>query len=228
MPETRLLNFLNLPWPAGLVLCAAGILFLVFGSRWRDFSLVLSTSFLAGAAALLFPAALPVNPLWLPVVACLASGLLSLLFPRAALTVLCAAVPAAVFALTAHLLCNLPTAHYLVAALSDRHLTTLIPGPDLHSPLVFTPAAVGLLAGLAFDLFRPDLALRVTLAFEGGLALVAGLALLAAAFFPQHLPPGYPMNYSQMGVALWFALAALGLFAQRAVDKSDPDQHLHP
>ena len=62
------------------------------------------------------------------------------------------------------------------------------------------------------------------MALLGGLALLAGLALVTTEFFARHLPPGYPMNYCQVGVALWLGLAALGILAQHRADQPAPEK----
>jgi hypothetical protein len=229
MSEVRLLTFQELPWSAGLVLIAAGIVLLVCGSRWRDFTEVLSTSFLAGAAALVTMPAVPVNPVWPAVAVCLAAGFLTILFRRAALVVLSGAVLAVALTLAAHLVCGWSPVQYVVASLSNSQVLTLTTGPDyFHSPLLLTLAAAGLLGGALLALLCPAWARRVTMALEGGLALVAGLALVTAEFFSRPLPPGYPMNYYKVGVAVWFGLAALGVLAQLAADNSDRTANCSP
>ena len=166
--------------------------------------------------------AVPFNPAWPAVAVCLVAGLLTIIFRRAAQTILCGAVLAGALTLAAHLLSGRPAAQYVIAALSNNRLLTVTAVPDvIHSPWLLGLAAAGLLGGVIFALLRPDFALRVTMALDGGLALVAGLTLVSAEFFSRQLPLGYPMNYCQVGVVAWLGLAALGVLAQQATDKSD-------
>ena len=130
MTELRVLNTLDVPWGAALVLIAAGMMLLVFGSRWRDFTEVFSASMFGGGLALLLVPPLPVNPIWPIVGVCLLSGLLMLVFRRVAAVILTGLVLGLSLSINVHLLAGWPSVSYYVWSLSSDQVRTVVHGPD--------------------------------------------------------------------------------------------------
>jgi len=221
MTELRVLNTLDVPWGAALVLIAAGMTLLVFGSRWRDFTEVFSGSMFGGGAALLLLPPLAVNPIWPIVGACLFSGMLMLVFRRVAVVILTGLVLGLSLSVIVHLLAGWTTQPYYVWSLSSDQVMTIVLGPDyLGSSLLLSLLVGGILLGVILALAAPNLTRRIAMGLQGGLALLVGAALVSSEFFSTHLPAGYPMQYLQAAAIAWLGLAALAVVVQNLVDKS--------
>jgi len=220
MSDLQALNDLDVPWSAGLVLVAAGTVLMLFGSRWRDFTEALSTSFLGGVAALLAMPALGVNPVWPAAAVCLLTGLGTILFRRIALVVLAAVVLGLALSVTANLLMGWPTIPLLVRSLSSEHVGTIVRVPDyVRSQLLFGLLTGGMLLGVILAIAVPTSARRVVMALEGSLAFLGGIALITGEFFSAQLPRGYPMKYSQVAAVVWLELAVVSILMQRLADR---------
>ncbi|MBN2581462.1 MAG: hypothetical protein JXL80_00230, partial [Planctomycetes bacterium] len=184
MVEQRILNTLDVPWGAALVLIAAGLAFIVLGSRWRDFTEVFSASVLGGAAAMLLAPPLPINPIWPIVGACLVAGLVTLVFRRVATTILAGLVSGLCLSIVVHVLTDRPVVPYYVWSLSSEQVSTVVMGPDyVGSPLLLGLLLGGILLGATLTLVAEVWARRMVMGLEGGLALLAGALLLGGEFF---------------------------------------------
>lgn len=220
MTELRVLNTLDVPWAAALVLIAAGMTLLVFGSRWRDFTEVFSASMFGGGAALLLVRPLAINPIWPIVGACLLSGLLMLLFRRVAAVILSGLIVGLSLSVIVHLLAGWTSVRYHVWSLSSDQVMTVVYGPDyLGSPPLLSLLVGGILLGVILALAAPDWSRRIVMGLQGGPALLVGAALISSEFFSAHLPPDYPMQYLQAATIAWLGLAALAVVVQNLVDK---------
>jgi hypothetical protein len=220
MSETRVLDTLDVPWSAGLVLLAAGLVLLTCGAKWRDFTEPLSTALLGGLGALLFGPNLGVSPLWPALVACFLCGLLTMLFRRVAAAVLAGVVLGLCLSIAVNLLAQGPAADYLAPGLSNDQVQTAVLGPNYFASEWSLAVLVGgALLGVILSVASPHWTRRAVLGLEGGLALLAGVVLLTSEFLTSYLPPGYPMKYSGVAVLAWLELAILGVLVQRNADK---------
>lgn len=220
MTDIQVLNSLDVPWSAGLVLLAAGVVWMVFGGLWRDFTEVLSTSLLGGVAALLFLPAMAVNPLWVVTGVCLAAGVLTVFFRRIALVVLTAVVFGVSLSLIGHLLAGRPTMPLLVHSLSREQVGVIVHLPDyLGSQLLLALLVGGMLLGVIVAFLSAGWARRMVMAVEGALAFLMGTVLLSLQFFSAQLGPGYPMRYSQVAVVVWIELAVVAVLMQRLAER---------
>ena len=224
MNDLQVLNDLDVPWSAGLVLVAAGTVLMLFGSRWRNFTEVLCTSFLGGVAALLVMPAMGVNPVWPAVAACLTAGVLTILFRRIALVVLAAVVTGVALSITANLLMGWPTIPLLVRSLSSGQVGTIVRVPDyLTSQLLLSLLLGGMLLGVILAIAAADWARWIAMALQGALAFLGGIAMVTVRFFSAQLPAGYPMKYSQVAAVVWLELAVVSILMQRLANKrTDP------
>ncbi|HOI56407.1 MAG TPA: hypothetical protein PLP01_14260 [Phycisphaerae bacterium] len=220
MVEQRILNTLDVPWSAALVLIAAGLALIVLGSRWRDFTEVFSASVLGGAAAMLLAPPLPLNPIWPIVGACLLAGLATLLFRRVATVILAGLVSGLSLSVAVHVLADRASVPYYVWSLSTDHVLTVVLGPDyVGSPLLLGLLLGGIVSGATLALAAEVWARRVVMGLEGGLALLAGAILLGGEFFSARLPSGYPMQYLKAVVVAWLGLAVLAVVVQHLAEK---------
>ena len=220
MTDWNVLNALRVPWTAGLVLLAGGMVLMVFGSRWRTFCEVLLASFAGGVAALLVLPPTPANPIWVAVGVCLAAGLLTLWLPRIAIVVLAAFTVGLTLSVSAHVLAELPSIPLLVSSLSNRQVGTVVHVPDyVGAQWMLGLLLGGMLLGVIVAVASLEWARRVVTASAGSLAFLAGIALITREFFSAHLPPGYPMKYAQVIVLLWAELTLVAILMQRRVEK---------
>ena len=220
MTDLQVLNALDVPWSAGLVLIAAGTVLMLFGSLWRHFTEALSTSFLGGVGALLLMPAMSVNPVWAAVGVCLAVGALTILFRRIALVVLTAVVLGLALSISLNLFVGWPTIPLLVRSLSSDHVGTVVNAPDyVTNQLLLSLLVGGMLLGVILAFISAEWARRTVMALEGALAFLGGIALVTAEFFASQLPRGYPMKYSQVAAVVWIELAVISVLMQRLVDK---------
>jgi hypothetical protein len=211
---------MQIPWSAGLVLVAAGVVWMVFGGLWRDFTEVLSTSLLGGLVALLFLPALEINPAWVVVGICLILGMATVLFRRVALVVLTAAVFGASLCLMANMLAGWPTVPFQVFSLSRPEVCVQVRLPDvLGSQLLMSLLFGGMLLGVIVAFLSIDWARRIVMAVEGALAFLAGAVLLSIEFFSAQPVAGYPMKYAQVVVVVWIELAVISVLMQRLAER---------
>jgi hypothetical protein len=221
MADLEVLNTLELPWSAGLVLTAAGAMLILFGSAWRDFTEVLVASFLAGVSALLWMPPLAVSPVWASVGACLAAGVLTILFRRVALVVLCAVTVGLALSIAVNLAAGWPAELYQVRSLSDEHVARAVRLPAyVTSQLLLGLLAGGMLLGAILAVATLGWARRVVMALVGSAGFLAGVSLVTERFFAPHLPPGYPMSYAQAAVVIWLELALLSVIMQRRAERA--------
>lgn len=218
--DVLVLNSMQIPWSVGLVLVAAGVVWMVFGGLWRDFTEVLSTSLLGGLAALLFLPAMEINPAWVVVGLCLVLGMATVLFRRVALVVLTAAVFGASLCLMVNLLAGWPTVPFQVFSLSRPEVCVVVQLPDvLGSPVLMSLLFGGLLLGVIVAFLSTDWARRIVMALQGSLAFLAGAVLLSIEFFSAQPGAGYPMRYAQVVVVVWIELAVISVLMQRLAER---------
>jgi hypothetical protein len=219
-PDLEVINVLDTPWSAGLVLLAAGAMLMVFGSRWRDFTEALSMSLTGGVAALLLTPHTAVNPLWIVVGVCLLLGVLTVLFRRVSLVVLTAVGLGVSLSLMANMLNGWPTAAFLVRSLSRDQVGVVVHIPDyVGTQWLLALLIGGMLAGVIVAIVSQRWARRVTMALGGSLAFLVGVVLVVRQFFSAHLEPGYPMKYSQVAAMVWVEVAVISLLMQRMADR---------
>jgi len=212
-PEMRLV----IPTWGCVLLAGAGVVYLVFGTRWPRLFNVLSMTLLGCVAGMVLSPCVPLAQPLVIVIGGVLLGGLSAFLRSVAHPVLSAVVLAAVFsALAALAVGEGGHTSYLVLNLADRSYSTQWSGPNLACDPVLAAFLTGLLAGATVAVVWVRFSWRLVTSAQGAALILVGLVELIAVWRGEGRTPlttSYPLTLG----ACWLCLVAIGLVVQHTL-----------
>ena len=212
---------LVIPVWGSILLVAAGVVYLVLGTRRLRLLNVLSMTFLGCIVGMVLSLWIPLAQPLVIVMGGVLLGGLSAFFRNVAQAVLGAVVLAVVLSmLAANCLGEGGYASYLVLNLSDNSYSTQWPGPNLARDPILAAFLTGSLIGATVSVVRLRFSRRLVTSAQGAALILVGVVELITGIRGAGrtlLAADYPMTLS----ACWLCLVAIGLVIQQTLQRRD-------